>query len=107
MLAGMTLILVAAVAWFPVSLGFAVVVFGSPFLLDTAFPNFNFRPWPWLFAVCWGSQLVAFVCAWVWARRAWDRYSVGYAFAFVVVVLALLGFYYFIATHGGFGPLQT
>jgi len=96
-LVGVALVFTSAVAWFPASLGFVFYVFWSPFLLGQAFPDLKFGSW--LFGACWAVQVAAFICAWVWALRAWDRLSVSYAVAFVSVVLALLGFYYFLATH--------
>jgi len=96
-LLGVALVLIAAVAPFPSSLGFVFFVFWSPFLLGEAFPKFSFGSW--VFGACWAVQIAAFICAWVWALRAWDRFSLGYAVAFVSVVLTLLGFYYFLATH--------
>ena len=96
-LLGVALVFTSAVAWFPASLGFVFFVFWSPFLVGEAFPNLRYGSW--LFGACWAIQGAAFICAWVWALRAWDRFSVSYAVSFVSVVLALLGFYYFLATH--------
>ena len=96
-LLGVAVVVTSAVAWFPASLGFIFLVFWSPFLVGEAFPNLTLGSW--LFGACWALQVVAFICAWVWALRAWDRLSTSYGVAFVSVVLALLGFYYFLATH--------
>src|SRR3954464_7086487 len=91
---GVALIFISAAAWFPASLGFVFYVFWAPFVVGQVFPNLGSGPW--LFRACWAIEVVALICAWVWALRAWDLLSVSYGVAFVSAVLTLLGLYSFV-----------